>query len=258
VPRFKEQALCIRQLDGSETSQVVVLLTEGRGKVRGLAKGAKRQSPSSVARFSGGIEPLTRGQVVGVTRAATELATLTEWDLQDDYRVFRTDLGAQRLGLYAADLCHALLADEDPHPGAFEAMRGLCEALSGHAEPGAALLRFQHALLCDAGYRPVLDRDAAAGGALPEGGPVGFDPVAGGLTARSAAGPAGPWRVRAQTVELLRAAEAGALSDHADAEALARANRLLCAYARAILDKELPTMRFVLGGGGSAADQESR
>ena len=33
-----------------------------------------------------------------------------------------------------------------------------------------------------------------------------------------------------------------------DAKAIERANRLLCVYARAILDRHLPTMDFVLEG----------
>ncbi|MEO1235807.1 MAG: recombination protein O N-terminal domain-containing protein, partial [Planctomycetota bacterium] len=74
MPRFKDQAICIRDVDWSETSQVVVLLTETRGKVRGWAKGSRRQSPSSIQRFSGGIELLTAGQVVATTRPSTELA----------------------------------------------------------------------------------------------------------------------------------------------------------------------------------------
>ena len=45
VPRLTDNAICIRDLDWSESSQVVVLLTEAHGKVRGLAKGSRRNSP---------------------------------------------------------------------------------------------------------------------------------------------------------------------------------------------------------------------
>ena len=36
MPRFKDQAICIRHFEWSETSQVVALLTQEHGKVRGL------------------------------------------------------------------------------------------------------------------------------------------------------------------------------------------------------------------------------
>ena len=254
MPRFKDQAICIRHLDWSETSQIVVLLTAEHGKLRGLAKGSKRTSPSSVARFSGGIELLTRGQVVGVIKTTTDLATITEWDLQEPLRHLHTDLEAQRLGLYAADLTNALLADHDPHPRSFEELSVFLDALAEDAKRQAALLRFQWLLLDELGYKPRLEADARTGEALPEDQPAyTFDARAGGLTSQAVVfgtntSGAGPWRVRRETVEVLRAM-AGGDSFTGDEAALARANRLLCVYLRAILDRQLPTMEFVLSSG---------
>lgn len=244
MPRFKDQAICIRHIDWSETSQVVVLLTQAHGKLRGLAKGSKRQSPSSVQRFSGGIELLTLGQVVAVTKATTELATLTEWDLQNDYHHLRRDLRAQKLAMYAADLCNAMLADEDAHPGAFEALSVFLSGLGDNSDHAAALLRFQWALLTDCGFRPELETDVRQGGALESVKAYTFDPIAGGLTMENGIA---DWRVRKQTVALLRKLSSGEAIEGEDGDSLNRANRLLCVYARAILDKELPTMRGVLG-----------
>lgn len=245
MPRFKDQAICIRHIEWSETSQLVVLMTGRHGKVRGLAKGSKRTSPSSVQRFSGGIELLTRGEILGVLRPSTELATLVEWDLQDDYHHLHTDLAAQRLAMYAGDVVNAVMADQDEHPRTFAALRTLLESLRDPAGRSAALLRFQWEFLDDAGYRPELNRDVHGDAALPKLDAYTFDPHAGGLTQRSGAT---EWRVRRQTVELLRAVAAGGPADAANAETIERANRLLCVYLRAILDQELPTMRLVLRG----------
>ncbi len=244
MPRFKDNAVCLRHVEFSETSQVVVLLTERHGKVRGLAKGARRLSPSSMQRFSGGVELLTLGQVVATTKRTAELATITEWDLQDDLHHFRDDLGAQRLGLYAADVTHAMLADLDPHPAVFAALVGFLSGLADLAQPQAGLLGFQWALLDDAGYRPVLDRDVHTDAALPKAEAYTFDAQAGGFTADNGQ-PA--WRVRHATLQALRQAEPnGKTLDVAEADAR-RANRLLCSYLRELLGRELPTMGVVLG-----------
>ena len=253
MPRFKEQAVCIRLIDWSETSQIVALLTAGRGKVRGLAKGSKRLSPSAIARYSGGIELLTQGQVVGLIKPTADLANITEWDLQQPYHHLRQDLHAQRLALYAADLVNAMLAEVDPHPNVFTALTDLLEALAdGDDGAGAvALLRFQWTLLADCGYRPQLGSDVHSGEPLEERRSYLFDPHAGGLTLEgnaSARSTVGPWRVRRQTIDLLRQLDAADGDDtDCDAEAATRANRLLCVYARAILDRQLPTMTIVLG-----------
>jgi len=245
MPRFKDQAICIRHFDWSETSQVVLLLTEHHGKVRAVAKGARRSSPSSVQRYSGGIELLTLGQAVGLLKQTSDLANLTEWDLQQPYWHLRRDLQAQRLALYGADLINALLADRDPHPAVFTALRDFLEALAQPSGRDAALLCFQWRVLEDCGYQPELQRDVRSDEALREARSYTFDAPGGGLTAGQADDRTA-WKVRAETVALLRRLVRGEAIAAADRQALERANRLLCVYARAILDRQLPTMEYVL------------
>ncbi|MEO0515041.1 MAG: DNA repair protein RecO [Planctomycetota bacterium] len=250
MPRFKDQAICIRDLDWSESSQVVVLLTQTRGKVRGIAKGSRRMSPSGIARFSGGVDLLTAGEVVATTRPSSELAAITEWDLQENFFQLRRHFRAQRVGMYAADVCNALLADEDPHPVVYGLLRELLEALCATAGEAlaieAALLRFQWGLLEDLGYKPELAQDVRRGGELKRVKTYTFDPTAGGLTSDKGIA---DWRVRSETVAALRAVAGGEALGEIEEVTLERANRLLCVYVRTILDKELPTMGVVLGTG---------
>lgn len=270
MPRFRDQAVCLRLIDWSETSQVVALFTREHGKLRGLAKGAKRMSPGAIQRFSGGIELLTRGEVLATTKPTTELAAITEWDLQAPHHHLRTNLHAHSTALYAADLTHAMLADHDPHPDLFDALAVLLAELADLDETAraTALARYQWRLMADTGFGPTIDRDAHSNQPLIDA-PTWFDARAGGLTHR---GPrtktgssrglnsAGPWRVRPETIaglHWLAAVETPGdkpTHPHTDAAAahtpqvdvLQRVNRLLCVYARAILDRQLPTMPFIL------------
>lgn len=239
MPRITDNAICIRHIDWSETSQIVAVLTEAHGKVRGVARGSKRLSPSSIARFSGGIELLTGGQIVAIIRPSSELANIVEWDLQAPMRHLRTDLRAQQLGLYAADVTNALLADHDPHPAAYAALRQFLLDLSDPARRSTALLRFQWDLLTDTGFRPVLDRDVRTGGPLERRPTYTFDAVQGGLTHDSGGEASAAWRVRHETVEALR-------NLSGPDSAMDRASALLCTYIRHIVERELPTMEFVL------------
>ncbi|MAE67753.1 MAG: DNA repair protein RecO [Phycisphaeraceae bacterium] len=252
MARIRCQAICIRHLDWSETSQVVVLLTPEHGKVRGLAKGSKRMSPGAVARFSGGIELLTRGEIVGMTRPSTGLAALTEWDLQDAFGHLRRDLRKLWTAMYAADLADALVGDLDPHPEMFDAMQALLEALADTGAREAALLAFQWSAFDACGFRPRLDHDVHRDRPLEDVEAYTFDAHAGGLTTASLAvtdhGGRGPWRVRRETVQLLRDLDGGAVPSQP--KAIERANRLLCVYIRSILDRQLPTMEHILGDTG--------
>ena len=249
MPRFRDEAVCLRSIEWSETSQIVVLLTRERGKVRGLAKGSKRLSPSSIARFSGGIELLQRGEVLATTRATAELAAVTEWNLVEAHRHLRRSLRAQHLAMYAADVCDAVLPELDPHPASFEALAALLPRLAEPAERDGALLAFQWALMVDAGFRPELGRDVHSGAPIDleeAAEPLAFDPSGGGLTRRS--GP-GLWKMRRGTAALLRDLEArggAAAATEAAPEAVERGNRLLASFFRELIGRELPTMGVLL------------
>lgn len=246
MSRLKDQAVCIRQIDWSETSQIVVLLTHEHGKLRGLAKGSKRHSPSAIQRFSGGIELLNLGQIVATTKPTSELATLTEWDMQDDFYHLRRNLHAQHIAMYAADITHALLGDLDPHPAVFVALVELLKALKDRRATAAGLLRYQWTLLRESGVQPQLEIDVRSGEVLQDQPVYTFDAEAGGLTMQPGAI---EWQVRRQTVALLRQVASGSeLDGDWDETTCVRANRLLCVYVRAMQGRELPTMRVVLEG----------
>ncbi|MFG0328801.1 MAG: DNA repair protein RecO [Phycisphaerales bacterium] len=241
---LRDEAVCVRHWDFSETSQTVSLFAREHGLLRGLAKGAKRERGT----FSGGIGLLTRGRVLAIVKPSRELATLTEWDLTELFPVLGRSLEAHYAGLYFADLTHHLFSPHDPHPAAYDALvRSLRSLDDSEGAAPAATLRFQWTALVEAGYRPALDRDAETGEPtnLADAETFGFSARHGGVVNDS--GASDRWRVRAETVDLLRSIDAGADLSTADATIVTRANRLLAAYLRAILDRELPTMRYLLG-----------
>jgi DNA repair protein RecO (recombination protein O) len=239
VPTIRDQAVCIRHWDFSETSQTVGLLTREHGVIRGLAKGAKREKGA----FSGGIDLLTVGEVVAIVKPGRDLATLTQWHLQRAFPLLRRDLEANRTAWYLADLVHHMLSDHEPAPALFDAFVAALAGMEGPEGPGPSLLRFQWQLLTEGGYRPQLDADAETRAPLPDSDPtLAFSPAAGGVVADT--GAADRWRVRAETIALLRTLDAAPPVLQADAASIERANRLLAAYLREILGVELPTVRL--------------
>jgi DNA repair protein RecO (recombination protein O) len=246
MPTVTDDAIVLRLVDWSETSHIVGLLTRGHGKVSATAKGAKRQTPSVQAKFSGGLEVATLGEAVLIIREGRDLANLTEWNLVNAHWRLRRDLRSYELAMYAVDLTHHMLHDHDPHPRSFEALREVLAVLgapASHGDDALALLHFQWSLIDDAGYRPALDRDANSGRPLETSGQtMHFSAVAGGLVNNAGAD---AWPVRRSTIELLRSLNGDAPSK-VQPVSIDRANRLLCAYCRAILDHQLPTMRAIL------------
>jgi DNA repair protein RecO len=276
LPSVVDQAVCIRVWDWSETSQTVSLFGRDSGLLRGIAKGSKREG----SLFSGGIQVLTRGEVVAIVKPANPLATLTAWDLQEMFAPIRRSLPAFYAGMYFADLVQHTITDSDPHPRLFDALVAALRGLGDGRENQRVMLEFQWAVLAETGYKPELGVDVAAGGELAVSAAYGFSPRLGGLVADPARegaeeqgrgvfrfGEGQVWRVRAQTVDVLRDLErdangaagesgGGAVGGEGDAIAvlkdLRRANRLLASYLRELLGREPPAMQalFRLEGFG--------
>lgn len=250
----RDEGVCVRHWDWSETSQTVSVFTREHGLVRGLAKGAKRQE----SRFSGGLELLTRGELIASTRPGRDLATLTAWDLRESFPGPRRSLRAFYCGMYMADLTQHVVSEGDAHPALYAALVGALRELEQAHRAAAGLLSFQWAALSETGHRPEMTDDVAVGGALASARSFGFSPRLGGLTIDRKAGtsePASPevpgplWRVRADTVELLRSIGDG--HGHSTLSAapavIDRANRLLAAYFRELLGREPASMAAAVG-----------
>ena len=178
----KDQAICIRAVDYSETSQVVTLLTRENGKIGAMAKGSRR--PKSA--FEGAIEVFSYGQVMFVgSESGDTLAMLSEFVQMPRFRLLRSTLSALHAGLFAVELTEAFCQPYDPHPALFDAMADLLDKLQQSGQPQAtlyALINYQRTLLDETGIAPLLDRCTNCGLTLAADWPaLYFSSAAGGL-----------------------------------------------------------------------------
>lgn len=248
MPTLVDMAICVRQWDWSETSQTVSLFSREHGVIRAIAKGSRRAD----GRFSGGLEVPTLGEIVAIVKSGPVLGTLTAWDLRETFPAMRRSLSAFYAGMYAVDLVHHVLQERDPHPALFDALLGALRSLGSDA-PGDTLaaVRLQWAALEETGFRPDLERDALAAGPLPPSPVYTFAPALGGFTAdggrRADTDGARPWRVRAETLGVLRWLADRAGDAPPGPEAVLRAGRLLAAYFREILGRDLASAAPLFG-----------
>ncbi|MDX2017455.1 MAG: DNA repair protein RecO [Planctomycetota bacterium] len=231
MAQVRDQAICIRHWDWSETSQTVSLFARELGVVRAVAKGAKREK----ANFSGGLEVATRGEMLAIVKPSDTLANLTAWDLQEVFPALRRKLSIFYAGMYLLDLVQQNIRDHDPHPALFDALLEALRATeAGEESARAAVLWFQWRTLVETGIAPELDR------ASGEGGVVGFSARSGGVVPAPRGAEAGVQRVRAETIaalgEVSRAAGPGDVM--ARAETLRRACGLLAWYVREMVGAE--------------------
>src|SRR5512146_2296347 len=113
MPAIKDQAITLRRLDYSETSQVLLFLTRDHGPRRLLAKGIKRGTKK---KFATGIDLLEHGRVVFSSRTPgdSSLGTLMEWQQINLYIGLRTELARLYAAQYAAEVTAAMVEEADP------------------------------------------------------------------------------------------------------------------------------------------------
>ena len=84
----KAEGIVLRSMVYRETSKIVTLFTKEFGKVKVIAKGARK--PKS--KFGASLEPLTRTQIVFYRKERGGLYTLSEGDVMDSYSNLRRSL----------------------------------------------------------------------------------------------------------------------------------------------------------------------
>src|SRR5438477_9332566 len=115
---LKDDAIVLRRLDYSETSQILLIFCRELGPQRLIAKGIKRSTKTRVAV---GVDLLEFGTVVLSRRstADAQLGIMTEWRQRDTFSHLRRDLLRLYAGQYAAEAISQLTEAGDPHPGLF-------------------------------------------------------------------------------------------------------------------------------------------
>ncbi len=230
----KAIAIVLRSIDFSETSSIVTLFTREFGKVRGLAKGARRLKGP----FESALDLLAVCRIVFLRKSSDALNLVTEAKLERRFRPSEGDLSALYAAYYVAELLDQLTDDFDPHPEAFDAAR---HALALLAEPGVAAeatLRFELTLLRRLGHLPAWKQCVECGRAVEPAERVAFGFVAGGvLCANCRPGHRGLVATRGETLLLL---DAWSLAE--ENEPLPKPDRALFAEARNLVARYITHM----------------
>ncbi len=237
----KDQALCIRRINYSESSQIVTLFGRENGKVRAIAKGSRRGK----SKFGGGIDLLNVGEIIyHRPRGDSDLATLAEFNLSESFSLLRQNLLALTCAQFAADRLAEFSEDNDPNPDLFDNFLAALGQWEHSPRPDQVLVKLELVLLHTAGLLPGWSRCAACKKNLQTGRSAYFSSQAGGMICRDCEGAvsektqAGPttWGVLG---------DIGKLGNTSRTETLA-IHELLCYHQREILGKQPQIMSFLL------------
>lgn len=198
----KSAAVVIGSFDLGESDRLVTFFSREHGKIRGVAKAARRIR----SRFGGALELFTLGTLVFFDTGRSELVRVDHFDVVEPFAPLRADL--ERLGqaAWVVECVGRLTAERDPHASLYGLLTRSLRALTTAAAPQRVAVCFGARCLDVLGHRPRLDRCVECGRVYPfprpsldEGGVV-CEPCAAqapGATAVSPAALAALGRVRA-------------------------------------------------------------
>ena len=159
----------------------MTLFTREFGKVRGLAKGARRPKGP----FESALDLLALCRVVFLRKSSDALDLLTEAKLERRFRPPPGALANLYAAYYVAELLGELTDDYDPHPELFDAAVQTLAALSSTDAVAPVVLRFELTALRVLGHLPSLDTCVECGTSVNESGRTAFSQRAGGVLCKS-------------------------------------------------------------------------
>jgi DNA repair protein RecO (recombination protein O) len=150
----KTPAIVLRTLDYGESDRIVTFYTADFGKIKGIAKGARR----STKRFANTLEPFSFSTIIFSNRGDATLAFLEGSDIIDHYPAIRSDLEKTLLASYLVDLADQFTLEGKVNEKLFDLIKDFLKLID-EGQASESLMRFfEMRLLKHSGYEPVLDR----------------------------------------------------------------------------------------------------
>lgn len=167
--------------DFGEADRLLTLLTPEQGKIRAIAKGARKPN----AKLSGHVELFARSDCL--IRRGRNLHILQQAEVVEAYRGLRMELERGAYANYVAELLDRFTADDEEESGdIFQLLHDTLLRLATGADTGLALRFFELHLLDAAGFRPELQECVISRNALlPESQFFSYEE--GGVVSRAAA-----------------------------------------------------------------------
>ena len=190
MPLYRERGVVLRTIKLGEADRIVTIATEGRGKVRAVAKGVRKTK----SRFGARLEPLSHVSLL-LYEGRGELDTITQAETVEPFRAVREDLDRLTQATALLEAVDHLVQEKEENPRLLQMLLGALRTLEAGPTP-LVVPAFFWKLLSQEGFHPLLDECASCGSTDLDGLPggaggvprnVAFDLDVGGVLCRSCA-----------------------------------------------------------------------
>jgi DNA repair protein RecO (recombination protein O) len=160
---YRDQGVVLRTYKLGEADRIVVLLTQGEGKVRAVAKGVRKTK----SRFGGRLEPFSHVDL-SLYRGRGELDTVTQAEVIHPFRGLREDYDRVTAGAAMLEVVDQVAQEREASLRLYLLLLRALRALDSEPrDPSVVLDAFLLKLMALEGYRPAVQECAACGGDGP-------------------------------------------------------------------------------------------
>jgi DNA repair protein RecO (recombination protein O) len=158
MPLYKEQGIVLRSVKLGEADKIVSILTQGSGKIRGVAKGIRR----TTSKFGARLEPFTHVSLM--LYRGRNLDTVTQAEIVSPFRTLRGDFGLIAAGETMLEAVDKVAEEHERNVRLFMLLLTGLRALDGEPrDPAAVTESFLLKLLSLSGFHPSLSACAVCG-----------------------------------------------------------------------------------------------
>jgi len=162
VTRLSDEAFVLRTLELGETDLIVSLFARGHGKVRGVARAARK----SRRRFGGTLEPLTLVRVSWTEKTGRDLHRLDSMECVRSFAAMQGDPPLQAACAVVSELSESFAHEGQSEEKAFKLIAAVLEALENGCDPWTMVRYFEYWMLRVHGLLPDLGSCSTCGKAL--------------------------------------------------------------------------------------------
>lgn len=145
----RAEGIVLRRQPVTESSLLVTWYTLEFGKLKTLAKGARRPKGP----FQGKIDLFYRDEIVFLPSKRSDLHLLHDCFLEDPHAPLRQSVGSLTAASYVCELVELATEREDPNARIYELLATILDALERRCD-GVLLIWFEIRLLAAAGWEP--------------------------------------------------------------------------------------------------------
>ncbi len=242
--RFSSAAIVLGASNYAESDRIVTMLGREVGKLRALARGARR----STRRFGAGLGLFSVGTAELSEKGSSELLTLDSFDCVRGFPGLTADLGRIAYAGYGAELVREICAWRHPEPSIFDLLVEFFSLIETDPLRPELLRVFELRLLQEHGLRPELERCVRCGEIVQDEAGQGVDGSRGGVVC-GRCGLARHCAVDGEARRALLEAQSLPLSDHRALDLAPAVNRqarqAMAALIEAQIGKPLQSVAFI-------------